>query len=88
MSAYDFIDDGNPVRTIDVFVDALDLAEMSFEGEPAATGPPSYHPSFVFLQEFPRCEFTTTSSWLPAFHGHTLSRASITSHDHELWCTG
>jgi hypothetical protein len=31
---------------IDVFVDALDLAEMSFDGvEPAATGRPSYHPS-------------------------------------------
>jgi hypothetical protein len=28
----DFIDDSNPVRVIDVFVDALDLAEMSFEG--------------------------------------------------------
>jgi transposase len=26
----DFIDEGNPVRVIDVFVDALDLAEMSF----------------------------------------------------------
>ena len=48
MSAYDFIDDSNPVRTIDVFVDALDLAEMSFEGvEPAATGRPSYHPSVL-----------------------------------------
>src|SRR5438309_9056398 len=44
----DFIDDGNPVRVIDVFVDALDLAEMSFEGvEPAATGRPSYHPSVL-----------------------------------------
>jgi transposase len=33
---------------IDVFVDALDLAEMSFEGvEPAATGRPSYHPSIL-----------------------------------------
>ncbi|VIO71465.1 hypothetical protein CI1B_36490 [Bradyrhizobium ivorense] len=42
----DFIDEGNPVRMIDVFVDTLDLAEMSFEGvEPAATGRPSYHPS-------------------------------------------
>jgi hypothetical protein len=51
MSAYDFIDASNPVRVIDVFVDALDLAEMSFEGvEPAATGRPSYHPSSVFLQ--------------------------------------
>src|SRR3974390_67897 len=42
----DFIDESNPVRVIDAFVDALDLAEMSFEGvEPAATGRPSYHPS-------------------------------------------
>jgi transposase len=44
----DFIDESNPVRVIDVFVDALDLAELSFEGvEPAATGRPSYHPSVL-----------------------------------------
>jgi Transposase domain (DUF772) len=44
----DFIDESNPVRVIDVFVDALDLAEMSFEGvEPPATGRPSYHPSVL-----------------------------------------
>src|SRR5579864_5415338 len=44
----DFIDESNPVRVIDLFVDALDLAEMSFEGvEPAATGRPSYHPSIL-----------------------------------------
>jgi transposase len=44
----DFIDDSNPVRVIDVFVDSLDLAEMSFDGvEPAATGRPSYHPSVL-----------------------------------------
>jgi hypothetical protein len=42
----DFIDESNPVRVIDAFVDALDLADMSFEGvERAATGRPSYHPS-------------------------------------------
>jgi len=41
----DFIDESNPVRVIDVFVDALDLAEMNFEGvEPAAT---AYHPSVL-----------------------------------------
>ena len=28
----DFIDESNPVRVIDVFVEALDLAEMSFDG--------------------------------------------------------
>jgi transposase len=44
----DFIDESNPVRVIDVFVDALDLAEMSFDRvEPAATGRPSYHPSVL-----------------------------------------
>src|SRR5208282_5257520 len=44
----DFIDGSNPVRVIDVFVEALDLTEMSFEGvEPAATGRPSYHPSVL-----------------------------------------
>src|ERR1700750_1954566 len=44
----DFIDESNPVRVIDVFVDALGLAEMGFEGvEPAATGRPSYHPSIL-----------------------------------------
>jgi transposase len=44
----DFIDESNPVRVIDVFVDALDLAEMGFEGvDPAATGRPSYHPSVL-----------------------------------------
>src|SRR6202790_1205701 len=44
----DFIDESNPVRVIAVFVDALDLAEMSFEGvAPAATGRPSYHPAVL-----------------------------------------
>ena len=42
----DFIDESNPVRVIDAFVDALNLAELGFDGvEPAATGRPSYHPS-------------------------------------------
>ena len=42
----DFIDESNPVRVIDAFVDAFDLAELGFDGvEPAATGQPSYHPS-------------------------------------------
>ena len=42
----DFIDESNPIRVIDAFVDALDLVELGFDGvEPAATGRPSYHPS-------------------------------------------
>src|SRR6516164_9009614 len=44
----DFIDESNPVRVIDVFVDALDLAELGFSGvDPEATGRPSYHPSVL-----------------------------------------
>jgi transposase len=44
----DFIDESNPVRVIDAFVDALDLAELGFDGvEPAATGRPSYHLSVL-----------------------------------------
>src|SRR6266545_8203860 len=44
----DWISEDNPVRVIDVFVDALDLAEMAFEGvDPAATGRPAYHPSVL-----------------------------------------
>ena len=44
----DFIDESNPVRVIDVFVDALDPFEMRFEGvEPAGTGRPSDHPSVL-----------------------------------------
>jgi transposase len=38
----------SPVRVIDVFVDTLDVAEMSFEGmAPETTGRPSYHPSVL-----------------------------------------
>src|SRR4029450_6939907 len=42
----DWIDEENPVRVIDAFVDALDLASLGFNGvEPAATGRPAFHPS-------------------------------------------
>jgi transposase len=44
----DFIDESNPVRVIDAFIDALDLTELGFDGvEPAATGRPAYHPSVL-----------------------------------------
>jgi transposase len=42
----DWIDENNPVRVIDVFVDELDLRELGFGGvDPQATGRPSYHSS-------------------------------------------
>src|ERR1041385_1324428 len=42
----DWIDENNPVRVIDVFVDELNLAELGFDGvAPEVTGRPGYHPS-------------------------------------------
>ena len=41
----DWVVDDNPVRVIDAFVDALELGELGFDVEPAATGRPSYFPS-------------------------------------------
>lgn len=44
----DWVDDSNPVRAVDAFVDALNLAELGFDDvEPAATGRPGYHPSVL-----------------------------------------
>jgi len=44
----DWIDENNPVRVIDAFVEALNLGEVGFAGvEPEATGRPSYHPSVL-----------------------------------------
>ena len=44
----DWIDENNPVRVIEAFVDALDLAELGFDGiVPEATGRPAYHPAVL-----------------------------------------
>jgi transposase len=44
----DWIDQDNPIRAIDVFVDGLDLAGLEFSGvDPEATGRPAYHPSVL-----------------------------------------
>ena len=41
----DWIDEGNPVRAVAVFVDALDLKDLGFDrAAPAETGRPGYHP--------------------------------------------
>ncbi len=44
----DYIAEDNPVRVIDVFVEALELRELGFEGvDPCATGRPAYHPAVL-----------------------------------------
>jgi hypothetical protein len=46
----DWVDEDNPVRVIEAFVEALDLGGLGFSRvDPKATGRPSYHPS-VFLK--------------------------------------
>src|SRR6187401_1147218 len=42
----DWVDESTPVLAVDVFVDALELGDLGFDGvDPAATGRPGYHPS-------------------------------------------
>jgi transposase len=42
----DWVAESNAVRMIDAFIDALDLADLGFDGvEPEATGRPSHHRS-------------------------------------------
>lgn len=42
----DWVEESNPVRVVDAFVDALSLARLGFKDvEPAVTGRPGYHPT-------------------------------------------
>src|SRR5437868_2938371 len=42
----DWVEEDNPVRVVDAFVNELDLRQLGFDGtEPEATGRPAYHPS-------------------------------------------
>ena len=44
----DWVGENNAVRAVDVFVDALDLANLGFDGvQAAATGRPGYHPAVL-----------------------------------------
>ncbi|MDH5215212.1 MAG: IS1182 family transposase [Gammaproteobacteria bacterium] len=43
----DFVEEENPVRVIDVFIDDLDISWLGFKAEPAATGRPGYHPKMM-----------------------------------------
>jgi len=44
----DYVDENNPVRVVDAFVDELDLAQLGFgRAVPAETGRPAYHPAMM-----------------------------------------
>ena len=42
----DWIDENNPVRVVEAYVESLDLCSLGFAGvEPKETGRPAYHPT-------------------------------------------
>jgi len=44
----EYVEESNPVRIVDVFVDELDLEQLGFTGvNPADTGRPAYHPAVL-----------------------------------------
>ena len=44
----DWVEEDNPVRVIDAFIDELDLSDLGFTGvDPKVTGRPSYHPAVL-----------------------------------------
>jgi transposase len=43
----DYLDEDNPARVVDAFVEELDLATLGFELVPAATGRPAFHPKML-----------------------------------------
>jgi transposase len=48
----DWVDENNPVRAVDVFVEALDLVELGFDGaQPMATGRLGYQPAVLLKLE-------------------------------------
>src|SRR5216683_110428 len=60
----DWIDEDNPVRVIDVFVDGLDLADLGFVGvDPETTCRPSYHPTELRSAKFAHSSSPFVESW-------------------------
>jgi hypothetical protein len=73
----DWIDENNPVRVIDAFVDRLDLADLGFGGvEPAETGRPAYRPS-ALLKLCLRLSQPGAVELLSRMRSHPLRRCKI-----------
>lgn len=44
----DWLDEDNPARAVNAFIDSLDLDALRFAGvDPKATGRPAYHPTIL-----------------------------------------
>jgi transposase len=71
----DYVDEENPVRVIEVFIDELDLAALGFSGmAPAATGRPAYHPSTLL-----KIYSTATSTAFSRAGGWNVKRSAMSS---------
>jgi hypothetical protein len=70
----DWIDEDNPVRVIDAFVEKLDLSRLGFDGVVAeATGRPSYHPSVLLkLYIYGYLKRVQSSRWLEGEAGRNV----------------
>ena len=70
----DWIDEDNPVRVIDVFVDGLDLGALDFGGvDPKVTGRPSSHPSILLkLYVYGYLNRVQSSRWLEREAGRNV----------------
>ncbi len=42
-----YVEEDNPVRVVEAFVEILDLGLLGFSVEPEATGRPGYHPGLM-----------------------------------------
>src|SRR5882757_3649918 len=78
----DWVDENNPVRAVDVFVEALDLVELGFDGaQPMATGRPGYRPS-VLLKLYIYGYLNRVQS------SRRLEREAGRNLDEVIWLTG
>ncbi|QBY00214.1 IS1182 family transposase [Rhodophyticola sp. CCM32] len=76
----DYVDENSPVRSIDVFVEMLDLAELGFQTTPASTGRPGYHPGLMLqIYLYGYLNQIQSSRWLERECGRNMEL---------IWLTG
>jgi hypothetical protein len=63
----DYVEEENPARAVDAFVDMLDLAAFGFDAEPEATGRPGYSTSF----------FSRATRWGPRVARYARAQQSL-----------
>ena len=70
----DFVDEDNPARTIDAFVEALDLTRSAFEAKPRPLAGRA-----IILQRCCACTFTVTSTVSSQVGGSSASATAMSS---------